>query len=162
MLKKIMSRIALLAIVVIGFSSCEKDEDDPNFDFRDEYVGDWNAQFTSDEFGVQTYTVSISKSSSDADQILIANFYNLGTNESVVVNASDNDLLISSQTVKDNTIEGSGSSTASYDQINLTYTAFDGAVTDNVTAIYVKAGRRVPWETDDNAPNEEVLSLSKK
>lgn len=160
MLKKIASRIALLAVITVGFSSCEKDEDDPNFDFRDEYVGDWNAQFTSDEFGVQTYTVSISKSDSDADQILIANFYNLGTAESVVVNASDNDLLISSQTVKDNTIEGTGLSTANYDQINFTYTAFDGAVTDNVTAVYVKAGGRLPWEIDPKVI--EVSASSKK
>lgn len=161
MVKKIMSRIALLAVLAVGFTSCEKDEDDPDFDFRDEYVGEWNAQFDSDEFGVQTYTVNISKSSSNADQIIIANFYNLGTSESVVVNASDNDLLISSQVVKANTIQGSGSSTANYEQINLTYTANDGAVTDNVTAVYGKVGLRLPWENDDN-PNEDVSASVKK
>lgn len=160
MLKKIMYRIAMLAVVAVGFSSCEKDEDDPNFDFRDEYVGEWNAQFDSDEFGTQTYTVTISKSSTDADQIIIANFYNLGSGESVVVNASDNDLLISSQTVKGNTIEGTGSSTVNYEQINLTYTANDGAVTDNVTAVYGKVGLRLPWEMDPELV--EVEALSKK
>ena len=158
-MKTLMYRFSLLIVLVLGFTACEKDEDDPDFDFRDEYVGDWNAQFNSTEFSTQTYTVSISKVDDNPDQVRISGFYNMDGVHSVVANVSDNDIVIGSQTVNNITFEGTGNSNADYSTINLTYTAFDGAETDNVTAIYGKSGLRLPWEDEDVEQTDEPVVL---
>jgi hypothetical protein len=125
-----------LVLGLLLFNSCEDDVISSG-DLRDEYVGQWVCNEDSEQYGVSTYSINISKGI-DEDHIEISNFYNLGNTESVSVFIEDNNLTISSQDVKGNTISGSGTSNVSFNTINFTYTVFDGAETDHVTAQYTR------------------------
>lgn len=126
--------LAALAIGLLFFSSCELDTTDPNYELRDEYVGDWNCIETSSQFGQAAYKVTISKDQSDSDYILIKNFYNSGTARVRVFN---NNLSIPSQMINNtDSVFGSGTSTVDYDSFSLDYTVDDGATLDEVRSTY--------------------------
>lgn len=121
--------IALTAVVVLG--ACAP-TDDPNYDKRDDYTGNWLCQENS-QLGPSSYTVSISKSGSDSSAIFISNFYNLGSGKKAIAIVNGNSLTINAQLVDNLNVAGSG--TLSGSQINLSYTVSAGG-TDNVTAVY--------------------------
>ena len=128
---KLLTALALL--IIIGFTACTPDNPN-NFDIRDDFVGTWLCSEQSSVFGNSNYTVDIVKSVADSSQILIKNFYQLGSTVSVTAVVNGNSLNIPNQNASGQTINGSGSLVSG--NINLTYTANDGSHTDNVTATY--------------------------
>ncbi len=126
----------VLGIIALSltFVACE-DDSVTSGDLREEYIGQWTCHEVSQQYGESDYFVSITKGE-DEDHINIFNFYNLGETESLSVFIEDNDLTISSQSIKGNNISGSGNSNIGFTNINFTYNVFDGAETDQVTAEY--------------------------
>lgn len=130
------SYIALVGMLLLVFvTGCEDLTD--ALSSRDRIVDTWKCDEVSGDFGSQTYYVNITSNSADETKVKIENFYNIS---SLVVNATVNTLSLSipSQTVGGYTISGSGTISAKYDKITLTYTVNDGGGTDHVTATYSK------------------------
>ena len=146
-----MKKIVYIVFIAMGLLivSCAPDKtDDPNSpqpttDDRDKYVAIWSVIEQSQISPTpNSYTVSITKSSSNASAITIENFYGLSS-YSVSATISGNTLVIPYQQVKDNVssslgfASGSGTLTSST-HINLTYITAIGANNDTCTAVYSK------------------------
>ncbi len=139
-----MKKLHLFSTAVILFSlllvsSCKKEEPTPSTpaDPRDQYVGSWTCNETSQLNGSTSFTIHINKSGSNSAQVLIENFYNLGFSNTAAVTVNSTSLTIPQQTYSGNQISGSGTLTSST-TISLTYTVFDGSNTDHCTASCVK------------------------
>jgi hypothetical protein len=132
----IVRLIALLLLFTMITISCEDDTetDDP----RDKITDSWKCQEKSAVFGETTYTVDITKSSSDSSMVLIDNFYQLGAGIKVKAKLNGLSLTIAKQTIDGNLITGSGSISSGYKTITWSYTVDDGGGKDNVTATYSK------------------------
>lgn len=126
--------LAFLAISLVVIS-CEDEPVDPDFDLRDEYVGDWLCNENSSIYGNSSYTITIEKSDTNDTYIHISNFYNLGNGIAVSAEVFDNSLLIPAQNVGGNAIDGTGTSNADYTEINLTYSVDDGADNDVCSSV---------------------------
>ena len=113
-----------LLITVLVVSCTDNNEPAPETDARDQYVGTWTCSEKSKVFNTSTYSVVISKAVSDKENIIIKNFYNLGSGTSTIVKVSNNNLTVGSQLVSGQTMSGSGS--YSNGKINLVYYADDG------------------------------------
>ncbi len=129
---KLSTKILLFITATVLFTGCVKD-DDPTADQRDNFVGSWICQESSQIFGNATYTINISKSASDNENVKMTNFYQLGsgTFTFATVSSGGTSANIYQQVVSGNTIKGSG--TYSNNKITFTFTANDGQATDNVT-----------------------------
>lgn len=132
-MKNIKTKLAIVTLGMFAFASCTTD--DPNFDDRDDYTGNWICQENSSQLGSSSYNVSISKSLTDSTAILISNFYNLGSSNKAKAIVNGNSFTINPQLVDNLNVAGSGTLNGS--QINLSYTVSAGG-TDNVTAVYSK------------------------
>lgn len=133
-MKKIINRIVIVSICAsFGLASCTTE--DLNADKRDDYTGNWLCHETSSQLGTSQYTVSISKSITDSNEIFISNFYNLGSSKKATAIVDGNSFTIYSQLVDNLNVAGSGTLNGS--QINLNYTVSAGG-TDNVTAVYTQ------------------------
>ena len=138
---KSLSRFSFVLVTAMSLlSSCVKDDTGDVIntpDARDKYVGSWKCQETSQQFGNTTYTITIAKSGNDSTAVLLYNFYQLGatvgTKATVNISASANTLTIGTQVVSGTTMTGSGSFDGT--RINFSYTASDGQINDNVTAV---------------------------
>jgi hypothetical protein len=130
----------LIIFSIIFLASCAKDDDDPT-DVRGKYVGTWTAQETSSVFGSSTYSITISTSNSNLEDILIRNFYNLGTGTvttgTVNVDGGGNSIQIKQQTVSGNVISGTGTSNGN-GKLTFNFTSNDGQTVDNVTVAATK------------------------
>jgi hypothetical protein len=127
-------RILLFLAISLVMFACEDEPVDPNYDLRDEYVGDWLCSENSSIYGNSSYTISIEKSDTNEAFVIISNFYNLGSSISLAAEVFDNSILIPQQNVGGNIIDGTGTSTANYSEFNLTYSVNDGADNDVCTA----------------------------
>lgn len=124
--------IASLVIgMMICFASCTTEDDSDDVDPRLKFGGTWIANENSTVFGASAYQVTASNDTSNSSQILIYNFYNLGLGTPVRGIVSGNNLSIGSQQVSGQTISGSG--TFASNNVNITFTANDGQVSDNVS-----------------------------
>jgi hypothetical protein len=128
----------LIIFTIVFLASCAKDDDDPinGSDVRNKYVGTWTAQESSTVFGSSTYSITISTSNSNLEDILIRNFYNLGsgtvTTGTVNVDGGGNSIQIKQQTVSGNVIIGTGTSNGN-GKLTFNFTSDDGQTVDNVT-----------------------------
>ena len=128
-----------LSLLVLIFSSCDKTEDStsPEGDARDVLVGTWVTSETSQNFGATTFTLTISKSTSDKENIIIRNFYNLGNTTNTIGKVNGTTIILSSQQISSQTIVGSG--TFQDGKITWTYNTDDGAgQKDNCSASSTK------------------------
>ena len=131
-----------IVTLVIFIASCAKEDDPINgvSDARSKYVGTWTAQETSTVFGSSTYALTISTSNSNNEDVLIKNFYNLGSNTftigTVNVDGNANSMQIKQQVVSGNTISGSGS--LSNGTLTFSFTSNDGQTNDSVTITATK------------------------
>lgn len=121
---------------IIFLASCTDPANDPGTDDRDALIGNWVTTESSAQFGSSSYTISISKSNSDDNQIIIKNFYNLGSSTNTIASVSGKSISISSQQVSSHTVSGSGSLSGS--KISWSYTTNDGVQADNCTASSTK------------------------
>ncbi len=131
------NKILALFFVSIFFVSCAKEEDNiPGADDRDVFVGSWVTSETSKQFGSTAFTITISKSTSDNENLIIKNFYNLGSSANTIASVSGGNVTIAQQQVSAQGIKGSGS--LSNGKINWSYTSDDGIQRDTCTAISSK------------------------
>lgn len=79
----------------IAFVSCTPDKKDdplapsPSVDDRDKFVGSWMCNENSQVSGATSYTISVSKSTSNANEIAINKFYNLITQPRATVSGNN-------------------------------------------------------------------------
>ncbi len=133
-LKKNRIIIALLAVILMSLPACELDD----IDSRDKFIGKWRVSESSEYYGppAMSYTVDIKEGELDEDEIIISNFYNMNVDAYAFV--SGNNITIPRQLICDDTIEIEGSGNYTNNEIHLSYSANDGAVLDNLTAILTK------------------------
>jgi hypothetical protein len=124
--------IALMMLVVVMISSCEKNTDTGTSTAdRDKFIGSWNCTTTGPSTGTRTFTLTIMASNSASDQIIMKNFDQAGTNTSIFANVSGNDLSIVSTQVNGDLYQGIGS--ISNGTISFTFTVDDGQTIENRT-----------------------------
>ena len=132
MKKLIKISFALLFVSLIGLSSCEEANNDPDIDPREQYVGTWSCN----ESGIN-YSVVIGLDQGNSSQILINNFHYFGANEKAYAIATQNNLTLPTQIILNNTIYGSGTLVSS-ERINLKYYVNDQTDIDTINAVYTK------------------------
>jgi hypothetical protein len=138
-----MKKIILNTVVVISlfgfFYACTPDKPpQPTGDPRDKFVGNWSCNESSHLYGSHTFYVSITLDPSNSSQILMANFYQLGSGQKAYGIVANNYVNIPSQTVSGCSVRGSGNMNSSGNQISWNYYINDGADIDTCTAVYNK------------------------
>jgi hypothetical protein len=153
--KEIMKRnyvlFGLILTVLIGISSCKKDDvedlenlptDEVEGDVRDRFIGKWTVAETSKKLGKRNFVVNVTKDDQYPAQVNISNFYNIGVNDTITANVSS--VLVSTITVPDQVVSGShygGKGEMENDQkINFSYQVDDGTDTiiDVITAVFIR------------------------
>jgi hypothetical protein len=102
-MKKLISILTIALVVGLIFSACKKEDD------RDDYVGSYRTNFEYTQDGqilAGTYTLTISKSATNVNDLILANINN--SNESVRATVSGNAMTIPQQTIQQMGISGSG------------------------------------------------------
>jgi hypothetical protein len=128
--------IAILVACSILTLSCEDTTDQKSG--VNNITDTWQCKETSTTYGQSTYSVNITKSSTDSTKVFIDNFYQMGAGNKVTAKLSGLTLSIPNQTVDGFAITGSGTISSNYKTINWTYTVNDGAEVDHATAVYSK------------------------
>ncbi len=128
-------------IIIVGFFSfliisCQPDDPDSEPLDRDKFIGTW----TCSETQGPTYTVVITESASNQNEILLANYHSLGQNEKAKGAVSGFSLTIPEQPLcnGDYEVKGSGLMATSKKTISMQYTSMSGGPTDTITATYTK------------------------
>jgi len=140
-----MKKVVYFSVTIFGLAlaSCAKDSKDdptapsPSTDVRDQYVAYWNVSENSAVAGINTHTVNIVKSTTNASEILLNNFSNLSVSARASVNGTH--LTIPYQQLGSiGFTQGSGTLTTST-KIDMTYTTTIGAGNrDSSIAVYTK------------------------
>lgn len=125
---------SIIAISLVILSSCGIE--DPNFDERDDFTGEWTCNEQSSIYPNSNYQIYITKHSTDTTKILIGNFYQLGTVHKATAIVTGTSLSIPNQTLDGHTIFGSGNLVGN--DLNLSYSVNDGSATDNCTATCIQ------------------------
>ena len=73
-----MKKILLLALSFVFLTACELEETEEITDVRDRFIGEWVCEEVSNVNGSRNFTVTIAYDESDASNILIQNFYQMG------------------------------------------------------------------------------------
>lgn len=136
MLKK---AIIIFSSFFVLFSCTTEDPLLDNSDSRDKFAGTWQCKENSRINGTSSFTVIISKDSSNSSQVKIANFYMYGLSEHAIANVSGRNISIPKQTLCNNLIHGDGYIDNSETTINFEYVIDDGSgEIDSCTAIFTK------------------------
>ena len=127
---KTLNRILLATLftALIFLTGCEKTEPDINSSARDKFIGTWDGQ-SSGTGGPRNFSLVITASASDPDQILLDNFD--GGTGIVSAIVSGNSFSIPSQSVSGETIQGSGSYSSA--TLSFSFTIDDGQGVENRT-----------------------------
>ena len=142
MMKKLTrSKLPVYSLILLAIfvNSCSKTDDtaQPAADAREALTGSWTNAESSKLFGASSYTLTISLSNSDNENVIVNNFYNLGPKTSTVVKVSGNNLTIAQQQVSAQNVSGSG--VLKDGKINWTYYTNDGgAHKDTCTSVSSK------------------------
>ena len=133
---------AITLAFVLFLASCAPDSDSPTpTDNRDKFIGTWSCAETSSQSGTSTFDITLRKNVNDENQLIMDNFYLLGTAHSAYINKSGTSLSINTQSISARTVQGSGS-IVNDTKINLSYSVNDGTggsgAIDNCSAILTK------------------------
>lgn len=136
-----LSRLSILLIVMMT-AACQPDEEEETptpTDERNKFVhaNGWSCAENSSQSGASTFTVHITKSTSNTAQIQIENFYNFGFQNKATATVSGSSFSIASQQLSGNTIQGSGT-LQSNGTITMNYTVNSGSTIDTCTATLTK------------------------
>jgi hypothetical protein len=138
-MKRIFGYAILFAAMASFMISCDPNNNPPDdTDPRDKFVGSWTCAENSTQNGTSSFTVNVSLNSGNSSQILMANFYQLGSSKTVYAVVAGDNATAASQTVGGVTIKGDGSITTNDTKMNWNYTANDGADIDTCTAVFTK------------------------
>ena len=125
----------LFLLILATFSGCIIEEEDPNTDPRDKFLGDWKVDETCSR---GNYIVTISYDPSNSTQVLLKNFGNPGSGYDPAVGfVVGNELYISSQTIGPSwTVSGQGSYVKSNETIGWNYSLTIGGNLLQCSALY--------------------------
>jgi hypothetical protein len=137
MIKQHRFVLFLVVILLFSFAACEIDEDDPNADLRDRFVGTWRFDESEVKSNLAFYNVSIAYDPSNSSQVLLTNFANVGNFHSAYGIVTEDRITIPAQTVASLTISGIGNRITN-GSISWTYAVNDGADLISYAAIAIK------------------------
>jgi len=138
-MKKIFRYTFIIGILLTLLYSCNSnDTNTTSSDPRSNFTGNWTCVEASHLNGNSSFTVTISLNPNNSSQILLANFYHLGTNQSVYGIVANTNVTVPQQTVNGIKVSGSGNLANNNTKINWNYFANDGADIDTCTAVYTK------------------------
>lgn len=124
----------LLLLLAVLCYACEDDKDN----VIDKLPGNWFCEESSSQYGAASYTVEISRSTINDNEIIIDNFYHLGSGNKVSAIVEHSDLEIPEQTVMGFTFSGRGTVSDEGSKISISYTADDNGGVDNVSAVFTR------------------------
>lgn len=132
-----MKKINYLAFIIftvlaISLTACENDEmePDPNYDGRTDIAIKWKAEAFEVTDAGQTpagsYEVTIKKSETNENEVILTNFHNWGQTTEAVANLTSNTLTFNTQTISGYNLTGSGTVSDNKQKIDFDYTLDDG------------------------------------
>lgn len=127
----------LLAMLALMLPACVLDEDDPDADPRDKFIGTWRFDESPLKSNMAFYNVVITKDPGNTSQVLLRNFGNVGNFHSAYGVVAGSIIAVESQTVASVTLSGTGTLTTS-SRMTWTYSINDGADLNQFTAIAEK------------------------
>ena len=137
-MKKII-KYFLSVVVILTVASCQQDDTNdngPNTNLRDDYLGTWNCVENTGISSPQFYIVEITAGNGNSD-IVINGLYNIsGTTVRAVIDGLM--ITIPSQTSNDISFSGSGQANTDLNQVNLNFTANDGSGNDVIEAVLTR------------------------
>lgn len=139
-MKKLRKLSSIFLLLVLSFQACQPDETEEPAptDERDKFVASWKCTEQSNQTGTNpAFNVHINKSTTNASQIVMENFYGMGFDKKPYAEVSGNSITIPTQIVSGNTIKGSGNLSGT-STINMNYTVNDGSTIDSVKATLTK------------------------
>jgi hypothetical protein len=128
-------RFALLIGTAALFTACELDSDTTND--RENFIGAWTCTEYEGDFAPQTYNVEVTADGL-GEGVRIWGLYNLGSSTSLTGTVSGNTIYIDNQTVSGITFSGFGNINAGFDRVEVSFTADDAGVADNVKARWLR------------------------
>ncbi len=142
MKKTIRYTFIIITLISIFFSCNPDDTNDnpqPTEDPRDKFVGNWTCSETSSQNGqINPFYVTITLDPSNSSQILLANFYQIGTSQKVYGVVASSNATVPNQTVSGLSIRGSGNIANNNTKINWNYIVDPGGDPDTCTAVFSK------------------------
>ena len=139
-MKKISTYFLLLFTISVILISCTKEDETETgpVDARDKFVAAWACHENSNQTVTNpVFTVNIILSTSNSTQLLLENFYGLGSSNKAYATISGDSLFIPAQTLAGNTVWGKGALQGA-STLKLNYSVDDGSITDIVTATLTK------------------------
>jgi hypothetical protein len=123
-------RIFALVLIIIAFSfnACEKSEPDVPVSDREKFLGTYTAESDGPVSGPRNFNLVISASVSAPDQIKMVNFDD-SNGTTVFASVSGSSLSISSQTISNDTYQGTGS--ISGNTLTINFTVDDGQTVEH-------------------------------
>jgi len=126
----------LLGLFLLAMPSCKPDNNE-DADQRDKFIGTWNcAETSSQNPNTINFSVSITKDDLTQNEILLDNFYHLGSDQKSRMIVDYSNVSMPQQTICNLNVNGSGAYTNS--NISLVYYVNDGADIDTVNALLTK------------------------
>jgi len=110
----------------------------PTGDPRANFVGTWSCNETSHLNGSSAFSVGITLNQNNTAQVLLSNFYQIGTSQSIYGIVANNNVTVPGQTVNTLNIRGSGNINSSHNQITWNYYVNTGADIDTCSAVFSK------------------------
>jgi hypothetical protein len=136
-MKKIAARLASFLCFSLLFIQCDTADLFPK-DPSSKILGKWLCKETSEVFGNNSFEISITRSG-NLQEVLLANFYQMGNSYEVKISLDSQDMIISEQTVDGYTISGDGTISSEFNEIELYYQVDDhSGPIDHVTATLTK------------------------
>ena len=131
--------LVFVPVIVITILSCAEEDNDDLIDDRNKFIGTWNVNETCTR---DSYSVEIIKDPSNSSQVIIKNFWLIGSHEKApYAIVAGNNINIPKQQMCDNganEVSGSGTLSKNEKIINWDYTVNDGADLHNCSATYEK------------------------
>jgi hypothetical protein len=127
-------RLLLAAFLILWLGACVEDPDESFFpDPAAQYHGTWQVKEETGFSAPQSYTMTITEDTSAQGDILIKGLYNVsGTAVSATVNGTD--INLPNQRSEGIQFFGYGTANEDFTQLDLQFTANDGAGPDEVRA----------------------------
>lgn len=124
-----MKKLTVFILLLVVVASCNYDDVEPRYDYRDKFVGYYDVEEFSETYNdITYYEMRISKSRY-RDEVYLHNFY--ASDLRVYARVNYDNIRIPFQVVDGYEIEGSG--TLFHNELNLTYRVkdlYDNAISD--------------------------------
>lgn len=128
-------RLTLLLITAALFTSCVEDTDLTSD--RENFIGAWTCTEYEGDFAPQTYNVEVTANGL-YDGVSIWGLYNQGSSVSLSGTVSGSTIYIDNQIINGITYTGFGTINAALNRVEVSFTANDAGISDNVKAYWLR------------------------